>query len=542
MLKHRLTYFLLIWVMICPKIAESQKLFKDFYPGELSSNAYLIGSTDTALIMALDDEEHGYELWYLSLNGVSQPYMIKELTEGQTYVYFQPDSYFDGQYWWITKVNYINGTNYYDLIITDGTESGTKVLNSTIRSALSKQNNQIIKYKDKVYFTALDSTGFNMWVSDGTAQGTKRFIDLDTSNINGSAPYRLNVMNDQLYFVAYTQKYGYELWTSDGTVEGTHMVKDLFPGTGSGIYGIDYFINRKTNKMYFAGQSNIETGMELYVSDGTEAGTVLFKDLDTRVNYSSNPRVFPMNDTSFFINYNLDNEYIIALSDGTLQGTKTLEVNTALKNIYMIQDVSRKNDTYIINAYSIEFGSELWRFEAPYTKLNLVMDIEPGQTNGVNSPLIWLNNKAYFYGINFQIGTGLWQTDGTFENTRPYLVLDNPNYINSVVKYKDKILIFGLLNYAYGQEIYIVDNLSSLNSENKQSYTLYPNPVHHGQSIHIPNLPVEYHLILRDLYGKIIWQGNDINSFVVGENWSTGAYYLSIQSSEQSYTIQLLLN
>src|SRR5206468_1855806 len=80
-----------------------------------------------------------------------------------------------------------------------------------------------------------------------------------------------------LFFSADDGSNGQELWKSDGTQAGTVLVKDIDPGAGSsdpsfltGVNGTLFFAN-------FSGDGS--NGVELWKSDGTAAGTVLVKDI-----------------------------------------------------------------------------------------------------------------------------------------------------------------------------------------------------------------------------------------------------------------------
>src|SRR3954451_15015774 len=48
-----------------------------------------------------------------------------------------------------------------------------------------------------------------------------------------SGPTRLIAAGDRVFFTASTRTLGTELWVSDGTSDGTHLVKDLDEGAGS---------------------------------------------------------------------------------------------------------------------------------------------------------------------------------------------------------------------------------------------------------------------------------------------------------------------
>jgi ELWxxDGT repeat protein len=82
--------------------------------------------------------------------------------------------------------------------------------------------------------------------------------------------------NNRLIFPANTSEFGNELWISDGTEVGTVQLKDIHPGTASSdparfIIAFD--------KVYFAATTPDE-GKELWVTDGTEEGTILVADIE----------------------------------------------------------------------------------------------------------------------------------------------------------------------------------------------------------------------------------------------------------------------
>jgi ELWxxDGT repeat protein len=80
----------------------------------------------------------------------------------------------------------------------------------------------------------------------------------------------LTVLGSTLYFEASNGTDGYELWKSDGTTAGTVMVKDINTASNSGNIRA---IVRHGNLLYFQAQDSVN-GEEMYLSDGTEAGTM----------------------------------------------------------------------------------------------------------------------------------------------------------------------------------------------------------------------------------------------------------------------------
>src|SRR5262249_36261710 len=70
--------------------------------------------------------------------------------------------------------------------------------------------------------------------------------------------------------------HGVELWKSDGTQAGTTLVKDIRPGgAGSSPLNLTAF----NGLLYFTAGDGAH-GRELWVSDGTAAGTALVQDIN----------------------------------------------------------------------------------------------------------------------------------------------------------------------------------------------------------------------------------------------------------------------
>ncbi|MEO2090556.1 MAG: hypothetical protein ABGY75_13810, partial [Gemmataceae bacterium] len=95
----------------------------------------------------------------------------------------------------------------------------------------------------KMYFAATDSTGRQLWVSDGTPAGTKvvKALGLPATPTNpypaGGSPTVMAVVGDRVLFAADDGVRGRELWMTDGTAAGTKLAVELNPGAGSGIGG-----------------------------------------------------------------------------------------------------------------------------------------------------------------------------------------------------------------------------------------------------------------------------------------------------------------
>ena len=70
---------------------------------------------------------------------------------------------------------------------------------------------------------------------------------------------------------------GTELWITDGTDAGTMLLKDIYAGATNSTPG--NFFRLADGKVLFAATDAV-SGRELWVTDGTAAGTTLFKDIN----------------------------------------------------------------------------------------------------------------------------------------------------------------------------------------------------------------------------------------------------------------------
>ena len=83
---------------------------------------------------------------------------------------------------------------------------------------------------DNMFFTAKSTaSGDELYVTDGTLEGTKMVMDINPGSGDASPRYLVS-LNGKLYFQADNGTNGVELWESDGTEAGTKMVADVYAG------------------------------------------------------------------------------------------------------------------------------------------------------------------------------------------------------------------------------------------------------------------------------------------------------------------------
>ncbi|MBK9387995.1 MAG: hypothetical protein IPN34_24520 [Planctomycetes bacterium] len=158
------------------------------------------------------------------------------------------------------------------LFLSDGTVAGTQVLvNFGDRRYSPKQFTELA---GRVFFVAAHpSYGTELWSSDGTTGGTSIAIDL-VPGIAEAFPFDLERLGERIYFFAYTSATGRELW-SIGAALDLQLVADILPGP-SGSSPTDLTV--LGGRLFFTA-SDGTSGRELWSSDGTPSGTARVIDL-----------------------------------------------------------------------------------------------------------------------------------------------------------------------------------------------------------------------------------------------------------------------
>ena len=129
------------------------------------------------------------------------------------------------------------------------------------------QPRSLTVYDGTLYFSAADGNGDReLWSSDGTAGGTRRVADVNSSG--SSRPRDLTVYNDRLYFTAFTPSDGREPHGYDGS---TVTSIDLNPGAASSGGVAPAIYDDGSGPALYVSASDGQTGVELWRFDQTSA-------------------------------------------------------------------------------------------------------------------------------------------------------------------------------------------------------------------------------------------------------------------------------
>jgi ELWxxDGT repeat protein len=245
---------------------------------------------------------------------------------------------------------------------TDGTPDGTIMVSdlcSGPESSLSydPEKSNFISFNTSLIFTPFDSIyGYELWISDGSEQGTHLINDINTGTGNTEVISPLMV-NNNLFFGTDDGIHGVELWKTDGTESGTSLVKDIHP-SGSGFsQSVGEF-----NGIYFFLADDSAHGRELWKSDGTSDGTSLFLDARQGELSGGAGSFISLEDKFCFTTLDENRAINLWTSDGTLEGTEkvgdwpSLKVNNIGKFVLL-------NNSIYFTAIHEDYGEALFRYD-----------------------------------------------------------------------------------------------------------------------------------------------------------------------------------
>jgi ELWxxDGT repeat protein len=165
-----------------------------------------------------------------------------------------------------------------------------------------------------------------------------------------------------------TTNSGSELWIAGAGLKAPRLLKDIVPGGGSSP---DQFTTLADGRVLFTANDAVH-GRELWVTDGTEAGTQMLRDI------AASPSVSGP-------------EKLTALPNGKVLFTADDGVN----------------------------GREVWITDGTADSTRLVKDIQAGFASSEISDFTLLQNGVALFTVTWGIhGPDLWATDGTAEGTR----------------------------------------------------------------------------------------------------------------------------
>ncbi len=315
-----------------------------------------------------------------------------------------------------------------------------------------------IVWNDKLYFSAHNNTNRELYAYDPAANnGQGELITVsDFESMDRAYPRTgYAVLEDKLYFSAYTYATGTELWRYDPADGSVEIVEDFFPNSyssdpqfltvvaGNLYYYGSYAINERglirfdptANdgqgelevvdvlggfNPFFAGLVNFDdklvfdhdrdyedspniAGPALYDPEANGgAGETIFLPFVLNDTQSANPRsMLELNGKYYFQAYEtFSRSYLWEYDPAAPVGVDPIRKITGDIVIGVEEELYLFEDKIYFAGYSVEHGVEVWEFDPSANsgegELNLIADVDPGLPRSFPANFTSLDGKLYF--------------------------------------------------------------------------------------------------------------------------------------------------
>jgi ELWxxDGT repeat protein len=257
-----------------------------------------------------------------------------------------------------------DGVHGDELWVTDG--STTQLVVDLEPGSGAGDNRYYAVHDGLFFFAGNDGTEDALWSTDGSVQNTELVSNQPSVPTLSLGPV--------LAYWAYEEATGFELWATQGSPGTRSLLAEINPGPLHGLYPYGVFNWAVSGGRAFFQANNLTTGVELWVTDGTPAGTHLLRDIAPGPESSE-----PMS--------------VTALPNGDV----------------------------VFNAWSPGSGFELWRSNGTTSGTYRVADIAPGLESSFPSHLAVFGNWVVFAAWSEDTGREPWAYDWSGE---PFLFGD----------------------------------------------------------------------------------------------------------------------
>lgn len=320
---------------------------------------------------------------------------------------------------------------------------------------------------------AVEKDARHLLSSNGTANSLKKIKVVNTGNEFNSSTY-MTVAGNKIFFFWKPDGGIYTLWVSDGTEKGTLSVSTALESPSFIDLRQIGAIMPVGNQLFFRGEDKAN-GVELWVSNGTKAGTRRLTDIASGSSNSFTSNITPFNGRVYFLASDWNDQIYSFKTDGTdfiqenstlnlgyvsdmkpfkkevailasQNGTKALYTTTDMKTLNVLandKSINAKtfsmfdlyttaNSIYLRANYDSQ-GEELWIYDAKFK-------VSASNLNPIENVSIYPNPGNAFFNIenkeNQSLNVKVYSVHGQilnqFDTNEPLIRINTDDYTNGM--------------------------------------------------------------------------------------------------------------
>jgi ELWxxDGT repeat protein len=345
------------------------------------------------------DDAHGNELW--STDGTAAA-LIKDVCPGLCRGLNTGPAPFLGTSFFIAATGPFS-QDPLELWTSDGTAAGTRRFADPASGFQATGSLDIAALGQTLFFAGHNAYGVELWASDGNPGGTRLVTDL-AQDAPGSDPQEPAALADRLLFTACDGS-SRNIWQSSGTPETTT------PVTAFGFVGCfpspsPYKLTAAGPWAYYWTQNGSQ--ILLWRTDGTVSGTVQLADLESR-----DVDLMVLGDRVFFLQPAIGDSTRQEMwqSDGTPAGTR--KVFDLPADVGKVEFLTALGSEMYFLGHQEFFRRNLWRSDGTLAGTRKLTDGLSFET----PPHFTRVGSNVFFAAGDNPDLGIWKTNGTSAGT-----------------------------------------------------------------------------------------------------------------------------
>lgn len=322
--------------------------------------------------------------------------------------------------------------------------AGQPSLVKDINPGGSSNPTELTKVGNTLFFAANDGVhGTELWKSDGTGAGTKMVKNIRPYG-KSSNPQNLVNVNGTLFFTANDGTHKTQLWKSDGTTAGTKRVSNIINHAYDSSYGLALALPAVVgSRLFFFNLTCCVGTQQLYVSDGTSAGTRLLTGEDTVLTLPDQPTAAAYSGRFYFVASSMfESARVVWVSNGTVSGTHPLGRSPQADEINILP--ASGQSLYFVattGAEEFETHAQLWKTNGTTRGTRPLTSND--ELRGSPRYAAYMSKRLYFGTYYWDAAQAtdfvqLWKTNGSPTGTRPILTMPG-SWIGSLTKAGDRL-------------------------------------------------------------------------------------------------------